>query len=433
MATTHQPLGFHSETAALLDSCRGFVRRYVVLTADQLNVVAAWILHTWAMDVAECTPYLHITAPEKGCGKSRLLETLAILVFRPIRTGGMTAAALMRTVHKEQPTLLLDELDSVFQGDKEVAQALRGILNEGFWRGGNIRKCVGQSHDVQVFNVFGAKALAGIGKVWDTVASRSIIIEMRRKTKAEKVESFRFREVRESAVTLVASLESWSKSQVVDVLKSARPSFPDGFADRQQDISEPLLAIADLAAGEWPTRVRQSLCVLFGAAESEDTSLGVTLLRDIRSVFGIRSGKDSDRIYSAELAAALREIEGSPWSEWEKGKGFTANTLARLLKIRHIHPQTIRTTGGTAKGYKREDFADEWERYLSPLPDEIVTPVTTPVDLSDYSSFKSDTPFNAIERPSHEKPRQSAVVTAVTPTTAQTERITSKRFITGVL
>jgi predicted ATPase len=82
----------HSGTAALLDSCFKLIRRYVVLSADQLNVLAAWILHTWAIEAADFTPYLHITAPEKGCGKSRLLETLEIAVRNSHANGECTAA-----------------------------------------------------------------------------------------------------------------------------------------------------------------------------------------------------------------------------------------------------------------------------------------------------------------------------------------------------
>lgn len=430
---TQQPTDLHSETATLLDSCCKLVRRYVVLTADQLNVLAVWILHTWAIDATECTPYLHVTAPEKGCGKTRLLETLEIVVRRPVKTGGMSAAALMRTVNAQQPTLLLDEMDATFQGDKDVAQALRGILNEGFRRGGNIRKCGGPNHDVQAFHVFGAKALAGIGKVPDTVASRSIIIEMRRKTSAESVEPFRIRDVRVAAMSLVESLASWINSQTMDVLIRTRPNFPDGLTDRQQDISEPLLAIADLAGAEWPSKIRHSLTALFHSAESEDSSLGINLLRDIRFVFGTRSGKDSDRIYSAELASTLRDIEGSPWTEWDKGSGLTANTLAKRLKPFHISPLTIRTCAGTGKGYKRDAFVDAWDRYLPPMSNAAGSPVTTPVNIEDYSPFTPVTSPLAADKSSHEKPHQSSVVTPVTSPTPLAEKNGSERFIEGAL
>lgn len=278
------------DTEALLESCRAWLHRYVVLSPQQGIVIAAWVLHTWAIEAAECTPYLHVTAPEKGCGKSRLLETVEPIVYRPCKTGGMSAAALVRTMDKDKPTLLLDEFDAAMGADKEYSEALRAILNEGFRIGGNFRKVDGKNHDLRTFEVFGAKAIAGIGKIPDTVASRSIVIEMRRKTQTECVEQFRQREVRLAASPLVQSLQAWASTDRLHCLREARPHIPERLTDRQKDISEPLLAIADLAGGLWPAMLREALVGLFGSSASEDDSNGVTLLRDIRTIFEDREG-----------------------------------------------------------------------------------------------------------------------------------------------
>jgi hypothetical protein len=425
------PNAASSSTAELLDSCCAWVRRFVVLTVDQVNVLAAWILHTWAIQAAEFTPYLHITAPEKGCGKTRLLEALEAVVYSPCKTGGMSAAALLRTVDAERPTILLDEVDAAFGGDKEFSEALRGILNEGFRRGGNYRKCVGKGHELRTFQVFGAKALAGIGKIPDTVSSRSIVIEMRRRSAAEKVERFRLREVRKAVLPLVTVLEAWAKSGAVPTLETARPSFPDELTDRQQDITEPLLAIADLADGEWPSKIRHSLVALFRSAGSEDSSLGVSLLRDIRAVFESRNGKDADRIYSVDLACALCDTEGSPWLEWDRGKGLTANALAKRLKSFHVSPQTIRMGANTGKGYMRDAFTEHWERYLPPTTAETVTPVTDRASVEDSTFSKPSHADDVTATLSHENSRQSSVVTAVTPVTGIWERDERRRFVEG--
>ena len=419
-----------------MDSCCELVRRHVLLTSEQLNVLAVWILHTWAIEAADFTPYLHITAPEKECGKSRVLDVLETVVRKPEKTGGMSAAALMRTVNSDSPTLLLDEVDTTFKGNRDVAEAVRGILNEGFRRGGNIRRCKPPDWEVQTFHVFCPKALAGIGRVPDTIASRSITVEMRRKRKSESVEDFRMRDAKIAAIPLVERLLAWSESEAIETLRGARPEFPDGFKDRQQDVSEPLLAIADFAGSEWPARIRQSLSVILGAEVSEDTSLGVTLLSGIRNIFRTRSGMDSDRILSAELASVLREIEGSPWPDWDNGRGLNANGLAKRLKPYGIHPGTVRISSGTGKGYKREDFTDAWERYLPPAPEEpipSVTPVTTPVDIVDCSPFKAVTDSHVTEWPIRESPRQSSAVTAVTAAKGEAGQSESKRFVSGVL
>jgi putative DNA primase/helicase len=100
------------ETAELLETCKQWVRRYVIVSEDQAVILGAWILHTWTFEAAETTPYIHITAPERECGKSRLMVTLAALAFNPVRSGGMTAAALVRCIDAKNPTIFLDEMDS---------------------------------------------------------------------------------------------------------------------------------------------------------------------------------------------------------------------------------------------------------------------------------------------------------------------------------
>jgi len=328
----------------------------------------------------------------------------------------------------------LDEVDTAFGDNKDSSESIRGVLNAGFQRGGLFCKCVGKSHNVQDFKAFGPKAFAGIGKVPETVASRSIVIEMRRKPPDQRVESLRGREVIEASKSLVASLEAWSNSGVIETLSEARPTFPDGFGDRQIDISEPLLAIADLAGGEWPSSIRASLLALFRSEASEDSSLGVTLLHDVFAVFGSLDGEFTDRVSSATLTSALLALEGSPWGDWDKGRQFNVNTLAKRLKPFHIKPQTIRMGGETCKGYMRDWFVDAWKSYLPNISAEAVTPVTPvtfPV-LAGYSPFQEPSHSRGVTaHKALEKPRQSRIVTAVTPVTAVPEQSKSKPPVEG--
>jgi len=64
---------------------------------------------------------------------------------------------------------------------------------------------------------------------------------------------------------------------------------PDELSDRQADICEPLLAIAELAGDEWLERARGALVKLCCQTE-EDDSLGVNLLSAIRSAFNNAKG-----------------------------------------------------------------------------------------------------------------------------------------------
>ena len=72
--------------AEVLGGLVAFIRRYIALSYVQAVMVALWVMHTHAIDAADCTPYLHIKSAEKWSGKTRLLEVLALLVAR--RGGG---------------------------------------------------------------------------------------------------------------------------------------------------------------------------------------------------------------------------------------------------------------------------------------------------------------------------------------------------------
>ena len=115
----------------LLEALVIFIRRFVIMSEAQAIVVALWVLHTFVFRAADSTPYLNVSSPEKRSGKSRLLEVLEILVAAAWYTGRVTAAVLIRKIDAEAPSLLLDESDAAFAGDKEYAEALRGVLNTG--------------------------------------------------------------------------------------------------------------------------------------------------------------------------------------------------------------------------------------------------------------------------------------------------------------
>jgi hypothetical protein len=359
-------------TSELLGKAVSWVRRFVAISEDQAVILAAWVLHTYAFDASETTPYIHITAPEKACGKSRLMDVLVAIAAKPIRSGGMTAAALVRCIDNGSPTIFLDEMDAQLGAEKEYAEAIRGILNEGFRRGGKFFKCDGKSHELREFNAYSPKCFAGIGRIPDTVASRSIAIEMRRKLPGESVASFRQREVEAAAVPIRNAVADWLEKRAIEKLTPMRPEAIPTISDRQNDMAEPLLAIAQLAGGEWPQRLTRALLAVFATQGAEDASFGVLLLADIRDAFNDRH---ADRLTSIQLLDYLIELEERPWVEWNRGKPMTTHNLARQLRKHAIRPSAIRLGAEVAKGYKRCDFEESWERYCShgPTPSQTVT------------------------------------------------------------
>jgi hypothetical protein len=373
---------------AVLDAVAAYIRRFVSLSESQARLAALWTIHTHVFSATGCTAYMAITSPEKQSGKSRLLEVFETLVANPWLTGRVTAAVLVRKIDSEQPTLLLDESDAAFGGEKEYAEALRGVLNTGNRRSGKASCCVGKGSETTFrdFSTFCPKAIAGIGSLPDTVADRSIPIRLKRAARGE-VEKFRRRDVEAEATELRHKVENYAFA-IAERVGDARPAMPDELSDRQQDATESLLAIADLAGGDWPTATRSALIALCIEAQDSDESIGRALLSDIRQIFDTKGG---DRIPSAALADALAEIETSSWGEWSHGRPISQAKVARLLRPYGITPHNVRIGETVLKGYEAENFADAWKRYLRvsvPRPGtHACSKTATPLHASIHAGF----------------------------------------------
>jgi hypothetical protein len=360
----------------VLDSICEFLKTYVVLASPaQPVVIAFWIAHTWIFDAFDYTPYLHIWSPEKRCGKTRLLDCLELLVAKPWRAVSPTEAVLYRKIENDQPTLLLDEVDTVFSGSRdEHKEPIRALLNAGFERKATVPRCVGQgsNYQVQEFAVFCPKAFAGIGRLPDTIRDRCIPIRLIRRSRDEKIERFRRRDAEAETLSIREILKAWGQQNgLANQLRGVRPKIPNELDDRQTDICEPLLAIADIAGGDWPQKCRESLISLCSGGADEDESLGVKLLGAIREAFG---STNADRLSTEQLLRRLIDQDSdAPWALWwehdlknENTRGPAAK-LARLLKPYGIRGRTIRLADGTTpRGYLQQDFEDAWKRYCPP-------------------------------------------------------------------
>ena len=349
----------------LLDEIVAFLLRFLVLQKHQPEAIALWVAHSYVFMLMDTTPYLDVHSAAKRSGKSRLLEVLELLVSNPWSTAGVTPAALSRKVDRERPTLLLDEADATFKADKELAQAVRGILNSGYRITGKRTVCEGQgaSIDYVDLSTYCPKALAGIGHLPDTITDRSIPIVLKRRARSEVVERFRLRKVRPEGVAFAARIAQWARQ--LD-LENSTPDLPDELDYRAQEGWGILLAIADMAGGDWPERARAAAIALSAGKEVEDSSLGTKLLGDIKIAFGAH-----ERMKSADLTKALVDMEDAPWGDVDdRGRALEPRRLAKMLKPYGIAPTTSRVGDKTPRGYEKAAFEDAWNRYLPP-PDRL--------------------------------------------------------------
>jgi hypothetical protein len=290
-----QPWPDPVEGIELLGGLSAAIKRHVVMPDHVADAVAMWAVHTYIVECFGISPRLAITSPEKGCGKTTLLDVVSRLVWRPLST----AAAIFRVVDILQPTLLIDEADTFLRDNED----LRGVLNSGHRHGGSVLRTVGDDHEPRPFATYSACAIALIGKLPATLADRSITAELRRRLASEAVEPFRHD--RTTHLDMLARKAARWASDNADCVRGADPDIPAGIFNRVADNWRPLLAIADAAGGDWPERARRVLAAMAGA--NDDQSTGAMLFADIRDIF---SEREADRLPSSELAEALVAIEG---------------------------------------------------------------------------------------------------------------------------
>jgi hypothetical protein len=420
-----------TDAAVLLDDIAHLIRKFVALSDAQAAVISLWVLHTYTVAAADFTPYLAITSAEKRSGKTRLLEVLKLLVVKPWLTGKTSVAALFRKIDKEMPTLLLDEGDAAFNGDKDYAEALRGVLNTGFSREGRHTVCVGQGANLEPrdFVTFCPKAIAGIGDLPGTVADRSLPIKLKRANRAEKPERFRKTRVEKEFTAFRGRIQGWAV-RIVAELRDLDPAMPDQLNDRMQDCAGPLVAIADSSGGSWPDRARRALIEI--CAGKEDDSIGVKLLADIKATL---EQHPVEKITSKDLLAALVGIEGSAWSEWKGGKPLTLKGLANLLRPFAIEAHSIRTAGGVLRGFEVSEFADAFRRYLA-TDNGDVSPSRGPgdetVDKPDFGHAHDDAFFPATAATDHIPKDLDADFSATTATSVAGKNVVNAMKINAV-
>jgi hypothetical protein len=356
---------FDGDAADLLDALHAFVGKFVAYpSAAAHDAHVLWIAHTHCMEAWESTPRLAFLSPEPASGKTRALEISELLVPNAVEAVNVSPAYLFRKVGDDdaKPTILYDEIDTVFGPKAKENEEIRGLLNAGHRRGAVAGRCVvhGKTVTTEEISAFCAVALAGLGWLPDTLLTRSVIIRMRRRAPGEKITAFRRRIHAPEGHALRDRLAAWAAAGV-DALTAARPDMPDGIEDRNADVWEPLFAIADEVGGDWPKRARGAAVALVGAAGDAEPSLGIRLLADLWTVFGDRAA-----MATKTILRDLIEIEEAPWGDL-KGKPLDGRGLARRLRQYGVKSKQVRIGDLTLKGYSREDFHLVWECYLSPL------------------------------------------------------------------
>jgi len=373
-----------------LNALEAFIRRFVVLPSEpDYSIFVLWITHTYFTGVLTTTPRLALLSPEYGCGKSRSLEVLEKLCFRGEKLDYCTRSYLMRTIEiireesGKSPTLLVDEIDSVFKNKSdEASEALRAFANTGYRKSGSygITEGEGKNRHPKKFPTFAPMALAGKGEILpESVLTRAIEIRLLKRLSIQPIEDFLTNSVTSQCSELMEWLNEWSDLNSPEI--ETENVEIDSINDRDREVWLPLFAVAKLAGSNWVEKCYEALYQHQRVKKTSDIPRERQLLQDCLTVF---AGRES--LKSELLIQGLKELLDSDYNSMNYGRGISAKYLAKMVRSYDIQPTQIRFGESTYKGYYRHSYESANARYseelsLSPIPETPETPETEQVLL----------------------------------------------------
>jgi putative DNA primase/helicase len=336
------------DVRVLLQELVDQLRRYVVIHGEGVVAVALWIMFVWVHEAAWHSPPLLITSADPVSGKSTLARVAGQLCPRLKKAAEPTLASIYRTIHRYNPTLLLDEADTVFMRNASIAH----LINESWEKGSSVPR-IGAKGQIQNFNIFGPKIIAMKGEqLPETTASRCIAVKMVPRLEREKVENFRyrdddrFRELRRKCLR-------WAADNI-EQLENVEPTMPPGVISRAAANWRLPLAVADLAGGDMSKHARAVVVKLLASSEEIRLTEGQRLLLAIEEPL-----KAQLEWLTQDMLAHLRADPTSEWCNF-RGRGkLNEWQLAKLLKPYGVRPRLLHPIPGSTKGlrgYRYEDF-----------------------------------------------------------------------------
>lgn len=192
------------EASEVLESLAAYFKRFIVFPDTWWpQVLATWVLGTYLYPIFQAYPYLHITSPEPGCGKSLLGEIIANLSFNGELLTSPTEANLFRLVETNRGVQVWDEVELETEPEKRRFHGHKDILLNGYRNGGTVPRTEGKEKmKVVRFHVYCPRVLIGLSALPEPVQQRTILLRLRKRTLNEPVELYRTENQRNEEGTL---------------------------------------------------------------------------------------------------------------------------------------------------------------------------------------------------------------------------------------
>jgi hypothetical protein len=364
------------EGACLVRNLEAFINDYLYLPRYSLLPSVLWAMATHCCEIFSVFPYLGISSPTKGCGKTTFLRCVQLLSHEGKLFTNPSEASLFRIIEELHPTLLIDETEPL-RSKHERSDYLNALFNSGNRRSARVPRCEaqgkGKNYTVVEYSVYCPKGFACIGALPETISDRAICFAMQKRRKTDRrlapfVEEF----VEEKATPLHGQVVGLIESRLDEIRAAYRPtliSVIEFLPDRDADCWAPLFALLAVIDSSRVAELKECAMRLTSAkvANAQDDNLSLRLLADICSVWPAEESK----IFTAELVKRLKRVEDSIWASDEK---FDGRKLGRFLKPFKITPRSVQIGNINLKGYYRDEFEEGAAPYLDSQPSEASEP-----------------------------------------------------------
>lgn len=337
----------------LLDEIVALLKRHLYLPDGAYEAIALFIVFTHMHEAARFSPLLLLTAAVMASGKTTTLTLVMRLSYSPTLAANISPAAVFRATANGD-TLGIDEADPMMIKPGDLLSIFNSSFTPDF---ATVLRATAE------YSVWCPKVVAKNGMVHSTLASRSIVIDMRPPLPGHGFLPLPY--ANWPGYSDLRDRIAVAAERLIEAFRVAQPKMPVALTGRAADRWQPLLAIADLAGPHWSARARQAALLLTEGKQVPDEK--VVLLADLRAIFAAGESK----LFTRDIVQKLVDIQTSPWARRLTGSSQQQGSeLAKLLKPFGIHPKPLRRGADNSWGYVEGDFDDAWARYLPPPNDE---------------------------------------------------------------
>lgn len=358
------------------------MEKYVDVEGDFLEQAVFYILLSWVYDRLNTVPYLRALG-DTGTGKSRFLDVIGSLCYKPMKiTGAASPAAIFRIIEKWKGTLIIEEAD---RKQSDTSDDVVKILNCGYERDNPVVRCdKDDPNDIRVHDVFGPKVISSRKTFYDKALESRCITYVTRETKRSDIPpllppSFFVNNMILRNKLLLWRLKNWKRIDV-NVLEEPEKFGLSGIEPRLKQTAMPFLVLFTNEAlrKKFIEFIKTYQIILIDERSESDEGLLVNAYKNL-----VENGQE--KITATDIMNFVNE-ELKDKNKWSKRKvGGLLRSIGFLSTVKTISGESIRLVE-----ISDEQYDTLLNRYNSEYFTKKITEVTEITDITNTPKNKKN-------------------------------------------